>query len=90
MSRSGHRIPNGEAPIGGSPRAPVGGTGNGERPRSFLGDTRGDVACEVCRHHSAAQQSAAERNTRDGTHWRQQSRRTRVFTTGPRVWEGGP
>ena len=49
MSRSGHRIPNGEAPAERSPRAPVGEPGNGERPRAFLGDTQGDVACGVCR-----------------------------------------
>ena len=39
MSSSGNRIPNGEASAGGSPSAPVGGPGNGERPRAFLGDT---------------------------------------------------
>ena len=90
MNDSGSSILNGEALTGRPPSTPGEGPGHGTRPRAFLGDTRGDVACEVCRHHSAAQQSAAERNTRDGTHWRQQSRRTRVFTTGPRVWEGGP
>ena len=42
------------------------------------------------RHHSVARQSAAEPNTRDGTHWRQQFRRTRVIATGPRAREGGP
>ena len=41
---SGSRIPNGEAPGGGSPRA----SGNGTRPSAFLGDTRGGVACGVC------------------------------------------
>ena len=49
MSSSGNRIPNGEASAGGSPSAPVGGPGNGERPRAFLGDIHGDVACGVCR-----------------------------------------
>ena len=49
MSSSGHRIPNGEVPAGGSPSAPVGGPGNGERPRAFLGDTQGNVVCGVCR-----------------------------------------
>ena len=49
MSSSGHRIPNGEAPAGGSPRVPLGGPGNGERPRAFLGDTQGGVACGVYR-----------------------------------------
>ena len=105
MRSSGHRIPNGEAPAEGSARAPVGGPGNGERPRAFLCDTEGDVAYGFCRvtlqlghragyvlhadkgamcstpvvwlkpsreawhrHHSAAQQSAAEPNTQDGTH----------------------
>ena len=28
---------------------PVGGPGNRERPRVFLGDTQGDVAFGVCR-----------------------------------------
>ena len=41
---SGSRIPNGEAPGGGSPRA----SGNGTSPCALLGDTRGGVACEVC------------------------------------------
>ena len=49
MSSSGHRIPNGEAPAGGSSRAPVGGPGNGKRPHAFLGDTQGDVSFGVCR-----------------------------------------
>ena len=42
------RIPDREAPAGGSPRASVGGPGNGERPRAFLGDTQRDVACGIC------------------------------------------
>ena len=49
MSSSENRIPNGEAPAGGSPRAPVGRPGNRERSRAFLGDTQGDVVCGVCR-----------------------------------------
>ena len=49
MSSSGHRRTNGEELTGGSFRAPVGGPGNGERPRAFLGDAKGDVACGVCR-----------------------------------------
>ena len=49
MSSSGHTIPNGEAPAGGIPMAPIGGAGNGECPHVFLGDTQGGVACGVCR-----------------------------------------
>ena len=49
MSSRGHRIPNRKAPAEGSSRAAVGGPGNGERPRAFLGDTEGDVACGVWR-----------------------------------------
>ena len=45
---SGSRIPNGEAPEGGSPRAPGRSSGNGTTPLAFLGDTRGGVACGVC------------------------------------------
>ena len=45
---SGSRIPNGEAPEGGSPRAPGRSSGNGTHPRAFLGDTRGGLACGVC------------------------------------------
>ena len=41
-------------------------------------------------HHSAALQSAADPNTRDGTYWRQQSRRIRAFASWPRASEGGP
>lgn len=32
------------------------------------------------RHHSIAQQSTMEPSTRDGTHWRQRFKLTRVFT----------
>ena len=49
MSSSGHWVPNGDEPTEGPPRSPVGGPGNGERPRALLGDTQGDVACGVCR-----------------------------------------
>ena len=48
MNDSGSRIPNGEAPAGGSPRATRGRPGNGTRPRAFLGDSRGGMACGVC------------------------------------------
>ena len=40
------------------------------------------------RHQSAAQQFTAEAGIQDGTHWRQQSKRTRVFAI--RRAEGGP
>ena len=43
------KIPDGEAPAGGSSRAPGRGPGDGTRPRTFLGDTRRDVGCGVCR-----------------------------------------
>ena len=49
MRKRGHRIPNGEEPTEGAPRAPVGGPRSGECPRAFLGNTQGDVACGVCR-----------------------------------------
>ena len=48
MNDRGPRTPNGEAPAGGSPRAQGRRTGNGTRPRAFLGDTTGGVACGVC------------------------------------------
>ena len=48
MNDRGHRTPNGEAPAGGSPRAQGRRTGNGTRPRAFLGDTTGGMACGVC------------------------------------------
>ena len=34
------------------------------------------------RHHCGAQKSTAEPSTRDGTHWRQRSKRTRVIAIG--------
>ena len=49
MRSSGHRIPNGEAPPGGSPRSPIVRPVNEELPRAFLGDTQGDLTCGVCR-----------------------------------------
>lgn len=41
------------------------------------------------RHRSASQQSTAEPSTRDGTHLRKGSKRTRVFAIGPHGWGGG-
>ena len=49
MNDSSPGIPDGEAPASHSPRAPERGPGDGTRPLSFLGDTRGDVVCVICR-----------------------------------------
>ena len=49
MNDSGSRITSGEASSGGSPRAPGRRPGNGTRPLVFLGNSRGDEACGVCR-----------------------------------------
>ena len=49
INDSGSRIPKGEASAGGSPRALGRRPGNGTRPRAFLGDTRGGMACGICR-----------------------------------------
>ena len=49
MNDSGSSILNGEALTGRPPSTPGEGPGHGTRPRAFLGDTRGDVACGVCR-----------------------------------------
>ena len=49
MNDSGSRIPNGETPAGRSSRVPGRRLENGTRPRAFLGDTRGNVACGICR-----------------------------------------
>ena len=49
MKDSGLRIPDGEAPAEGSPRAPGTGPGDGTRPRAFPGHTRRDLMCRICR-----------------------------------------
>ena len=49
MNGSGPRLPNGEASAGGSSRAPRKIPKNGTRLRAFLGDTKGRMACGVCR-----------------------------------------
>ena len=49
MNDSRSRIPNGEASARGSHRAPGRRSGNGMRPRPFLGDTRGGMASGICR-----------------------------------------
>ena len=54
MNDSGSRILNGEASAGGSPRAPGRRPGNGTRPRAFLDDTRGGMACGICRFNAPA------------------------------------
>lgn len=39
-------------------------------------------------HHSAASQPTVEPSTQDGTPWKKQSKRNRVFATGPRDGDG--
>ena len=48
MNDSGPRMPD-DASAGGSPRTPGREPGDGTPPHAFLGDTRGDVVCGVCR-----------------------------------------
>ena len=48
MNDRGNRTPNDDSPAGGSSRAQGRRTGNGTRPRAFLGDTTGGVSCGVC------------------------------------------
>lgn len=48
MNDGGSTQPNGEAPGGGSARAPRRGPGNGPRSCAFLGDTWADVTCGAC------------------------------------------
>lgn len=40
------------------------------------------------RHHSVAQQSAAEPSTQGGARWRQWFKRARVFAIGSHAWNG--
>ena len=49
MNDSEPRIPDGEAPAGGSLRAPGGGPGDETRPCALLGNIRRDVVCGICR-----------------------------------------
>ena len=49
MNGGGCRVPNGEVSAGRSPWAPGRRSGNGTRRCAFLGDTRGGMACGVCR-----------------------------------------
>lgn len=48
MNNRGTRIPRGEAPVVESAKLPRRRTGNGTRPRAFLGDTTREMACGVC------------------------------------------